>query len=50
MEKIINIKMPFEKILFHYNNEDFILWTWKEDYIILGAGTDLGIYYGGGLH
>ena len=32
---------------FTYNNENYILWAWKGDYINLGAGAELGIYYGG---
>lgn len=27
-----------------------VLWAWKGDYINLGAGAELGIYYGGGPH
>lgn len=27
-----------------------MLWAWKGDYINLGAGAELGIYYGGGPH
>ena len=32
---------------FTYNNENYIFWAWKGDYINLGAGAELGIYYGG---
>ncbi|ORX45935.1 hypothetical protein BCR36DRAFT_585407 [Piromyces finnis] len=33
--------------MFSYNGENYILWAWKGDYINLGAGAELGIYYGG---
>ena len=33
--------------IFSYNGENYILWAWKGDYINLGAGAELGIYYGG---
>jgi gas vesicle protein len=33
--------------IFSYNGEKYILWAWKGDYINLGAGAELGIYYGG---
>ncbi|ORX45938.1 hypothetical protein BCR36DRAFT_585408 [Piromyces finnis] len=32
---------------FSYNNQNYILWAWKGDYINLGAGAELGIYKGG---
>ena len=33
--------------IFTFNDENYILWGWKGDYINLGAGAELGIYYGG---
>ena len=33
--------------MFTFNNQNYILWAWKGDYINLGAGAELGIYYGG---
>ena len=33
--------------MFTYNNQNYILWAWKGDYINLGAGAELGFYYGG---
>ena len=33
--------------MFRYNNENYILWAWKGDYLNLGAGAELGLYYGG---
>lgn len=32
---------------FVYNKKNYILWAWKGDYLNLGAGAELGIYYGG---
>jgi len=42
--------MKTEQFKFTSNNTDFIIWVWKGDYINLGAGAELGIYYGGGPH
>jgi len=33
--------------IFRYNNQNYILWAWKGNYINLGAGAELGIYKGG---
>ena len=33
--------------MFKYKNQNYILWAWKGDYINLGAGAELGFYYGG---
>ena len=33
--------------IFTFNDKNYILWGWKGDYINLGAGAELGIYYGG---
>ena len=32
---------------FVYNKQNYVLWAWKGDYLNLGAGAELGIYYGG---
>ena len=32
---------------FTYNNENYVFWAYKGDYINFGAGAELGIYYGG---
>ena len=32
---------------FDYIKKNYILWAWKGDYLNLGAGAELGIYYGG---
>ena len=33
--------------MFKYNGQNYILWAWKGDYLNLGAGAELGFYYGG---
>ncbi len=33
---------------FNYGGKDYRIWLWKGDYINLGAGAEMGIYYGGG--
>ena len=38
------------KFQFSYGRTAYILWAWKGDYVNLGAGAELGIYYGGGPH
>ena len=35
---------------FTFGGTKYIIWAWKGDYINLGAGAELGIYYGGGPH
>ena len=42
---MVSVKFPFS-----YNGTEYILWAWKGDYLNLGAGAELGIYYGGGPH
>ncbi len=37
-------KFPFGN---KYGRGSYILWAWKGDYISLGAGAELGIYFGG---
>ena len=44
----IGTSMKSAKFPFSYKNKSYILWAWKGDYINLGAGAELGIYYGGG--
>ena len=39
------VKFPFS-----YNKKKYMIWVWKGDYINLGAGAELGIYYGGEPH
>ena len=46
----IGTSMKSKKFQFSYNSEKYILWAWKGDYVNLGAGAELGIYYGGGSH
>ena len=33
--------------MFKFNGQNYILWAWKGDYLNLGAGAELGFYYGG---
>ena len=33
--------------MFKYNGQNYMLWAWKGDYLNLGAGAELGFYYGG---
>ena len=40
-------KMSRKKLTFSYNKTNYIIWAWKGDYINLGAGAEVGIYYGG---
>ena len=42
--------MASEKFPFSYNGRQYMIWAWKGDYLNLGAGAELGIYYGGGPH
>ena len=47
---IFNLATSMEannEAMFTYNNQNYILWAWKGDYINLGAGAELGFYYGG---
>ncbi len=39
------LRFPFSVLC-----KKYILWLWKGDYINLGAGAELGIYYGGEPH
>ena len=32
--------------MFSFNGQNYILWAWKGDYLNLGAGAELGFYYG----
>lgn len=42
--------MGARKYQFSTENEDYIVWLWKGDYLNLGAGAETGIYSGGGPH
>ena len=46
----LGTSMKSAKFDFNYNGTEYILWAWKGDYINLGAGAELGIYYGGEPH
>lgn len=38
------------KFTFNCNGETYVLWSWKGDYVNLGAGAETGIYRGSGKH
>lgn len=44
----IGTDMQPAKFPFSCNGTQYMIWAWKGDYINLGAGAELGIYYGGG--
>jgi len=46
----VGTSMKSAKFPFSYDGQKYMLWAWKGDYINLGAGAELGIYYGGGSH
>jgi len=45
----IGTSMDNEKFEFEKRGKKYVLWAWKGNYINLGAGAELGIYYGGPL-
>ena len=46
----IGTSMKSANFPFVYDGKSYILWAWEGNYINLGAGAELGIYYGGGPH
>ena len=46
----IGTDMKTDKFEFSYGDMDYVFWIWKGDYLNLGAGAEIGIYYGGGNH
>ena len=38
----------FKRFIFSYDGQEYAIWTWKGDYINMGAGAEMGIYTGGG--
>ena len=40
-----NYTMRNEKFAFTVNNFDYILWIWRGNYLNLGAGAELVLYY-----
>ena len=46
----LGTQMKTQKFPFRYNGKDYILWAWKGDYLNLGAGAEMGFYYGGEPH
>ncbi|MDT4341954.1 RHS repeat-associated core domain-containing protein [Ruminococcus bromii] len=46
----LGTQMEKQKFPFRYDGQDYILWAWKGDYLNLGAGAEMEIYYGGEPH
>lgn len=46
----IGTSMKNKKFIFKSKGRSYVLWAWKGNYINLGAGAELGIYFGGGPH
>ena len=46
----VGTSMLSEKFSFTYNGTNYMIWAWKGDYINLGAGAEIGIYYGNEPH
>ena len=46
----LGTQMEKQKFPFRYDGQDYILWAWKGDYLNLGAGAEMGIYYVGEPH
>ena len=46
----VGTSMKSKSFEFSCSGTKYIIWMWKGDYINLGAGAELGIYYGGGPH
>ena len=46
----IGTLMQREKTSFTHGGLQYTFWAWKRDYINLGAGAELGIYMGSGVH
>lgn len=46
----LGTSMQSQRFDFQHNEESYTLWLWKGDYINLGAGAEIGIYYGSGSH
>ena len=45
----IGTSMQAKYFDFSYGGRSYRLWAWKGDYINLGAGAELGIYYYGAM-
>lgn len=39
-----NNNMRSTKLYFQDNNEDYVLWVWRGDYLTLGSGAEMGLY------
>ena len=46
----IGTDMKTKRFTFDYDGESYAIWLWKGDYINMGAGAEMAIYYGGGPH
>ena len=39
-----NNNMRSTKLYFQDNNDDYVLWVWRGDYLTLGSGAEMGLY------
>ena len=39
-----NNNMRSEQFYFQDNNEEYVLWVWRGDYLTLGSGAEMGLY------
>ena len=39
-----NNNMKSTKFYFQENNEEYVLWVWRGDYLTLGSGAEIGLY------
>lgn len=39
-----NGNMRKEKFAFKYNDTDYVIWTWRGDYLNIGSGAEIGFY------
>ena len=42
--------MESDKFEFSYRGTEYVFWIWKGDYLNLGAGAEIGLYFGRGDH
>ena len=40
-----NGNMDYDRIFFSDNGLDYVIWYWRGDYLNLGAGAEIGLYY-----
>ncbi|CAN5330341.1 hypothetical protein BH11ACT5_BH11ACT5_14070 [soil metagenome] len=41
----VGTDMEIGKYQFQYGDDSYVLWTWKGDYVNLGAGAEIGCYF-----